>query len=66
MSDKLPGSRVLAGRSGLEHCAVAIPKGRDLGMPYLRKFVEEARSEGLVQAAVDRAGLRGTVKAGSP
>ena len=28
-------------------------------MPYLRKYIDEARSEGLIKAAVQRAGLRG-------
>ena len=66
MSDQLPGSRVLAGRWGLEHFSVGIPKDRDLGMPYLRRFAEDAQSTGLVQSAVDRAGIRGTVKPGAP
>lgn len=66
MSDELPNSRVLAGRWGLEHLAMAIPKGRDAAMPYLRKFAEDAKSEGLVQRVVERAGLRGTVKAELP
>lgn len=66
MSDDLPSSRVLEGRWGLEHLAMAIPKGRDPGMPYLRKFSEDAKSEGLVKRAVERAGLRGTVKAELP
>ena len=61
MSDALPGSRVIDGRWGLEHLAIAIPKGRDQGMSYMRKFVEDAKSEGLVTRAVERAGLRGTV-----
>ena len=61
MTDELPGSRVLAGRWGLEHLAMAIPKGRDAAMPYLRKFAEDAGSEGLVKRAVETAGLRGTV-----
>ena len=61
MSDELPGSRMLDGRWGLEHLAVAIPKGRDQGMAYVRKFAEDAKSEGLVDRAVERAGLRGTV-----
>jgi len=59
LSDKLPGSRVLDGRIGVDEVAIALPKGRDAGMAYLRKYVEEARSEGLVKAAVQRAGLRG-------
>ena len=66
LSDSLPGSRVLAGRWGLEHFSAGIPKGRDLGMPYMRKFVEDAQSGGHVQSAVDRAGIRGTVKPGAP
>jgi polar amino acid transport system substrate-binding protein len=61
MSDALPGSRVIDGRWGLEHLAIAMPKGRDHGMSYMRKFVEDAKSEGLVTFAVERAGLRGTV-----
>ena len=59
LSDKLPGSRVLEGRIGVDEVAIALPKGRDAGMAYLRKYVEDARSEGLVANAVQRAGLRG-------
>jgi polar amino acid transport system substrate-binding protein len=62
MSDKLPGSRVLDGRYGVEQISVAIPKGKDLGLPFVRTFVEEVKSGGLVRAATQRAGLRGTVK----
>jgi len=59
MSDRLPGSRVLDGRYGVEQVSLAIPKGRDLGMPFLRQFVDDAKSTGLVAAAAQRAGLRG-------
>jgi polar amino acid transport system substrate-binding protein len=59
LSDKLPGSRVLDGRIGVDEVAAAVPKGRDAGMAYVRKYVEDAKSEGLVKAAVQRAGLRG-------
>ena len=65
MAESLPGSRVLDGRWGVEHLAIAIPKGRDQGMSYMRKFVEDANSQGLVTRAAERAGLRGTVKAES-
>jgi polar amino acid transport system substrate-binding protein len=60
MSDALPTSRVLDGRWGLEHLAIAIPKGRDPGMDYLRRFAEDAKREGLVKRAAERAGLRGS------
>jgi polar amino acid transport system substrate-binding protein len=62
-ADQLPGFRVLDGRFATEPVAMAIPKGRDLGMAYARKFVEDAKSEGLVKAALERAGIRGAVVA---
>jgi polar amino acid transport system substrate-binding protein len=61
MSDSLPNARVLDGRWGLEHMAIAIPKGRDRGMAYMRAFAEDVAAQGLVAGAADRAGLRGTV-----
>jgi polar amino acid transport system substrate-binding protein len=65
MAEKLPGSRVLDGRWGAERHAVAIPKGRDDGMPFIRKFTDDVKAEGLVKAAMTRAGLRGAVVAES-
>jgi len=61
MSDRIPGSRVLAGRYGLEGLAVGIPKGREAAMPLIRSFVADARASGEVRQAVERAELRGTV-----
>lgn len=61
MADQLPGSRVLDGRFGVEQHAIGIPKGRDSGVPFVRSFVEDAVSKGLVSLAIKRAGLRGTV-----
>jgi len=63
MSNQLPGSRVLDGRPGMDPHAMAMPKGRDLGMAYAGRFIEEAKSEGLVKAAIERAGLRGVIVA---
>ena len=63
LSKQLPGSRVLDGRFAQEYIAMAVPKGRDAGVPYARKFVEEAKSQGLVRAAVERSGARGAVVA---
>jgi polar amino acid transport system substrate-binding protein len=63
MSDELSGSRVLAGRWGLENLAIAIPKGRDAGRPFVNAFAEEVRASGQLQKAVQRAGLRGTTAA---
>ena len=61
MADSLAGSRILDGRWGLEHLAIAIPKGRTAGLPYVKQFAEDAKASGLVARAADRAGLRGTV-----
>lgn len=63
MSNQLPGSRVLDGRPGIDPHAMAMPKGRDLGVAYARQFIEDAKSEGLVKAAIERAGLRGVIVA---
>ena len=62
MADALPGCRVLNGRWGAENLAIAVPKGREAGMPYLRRFAQEAQSNGLLQSFVTRSGLRGTVR----
>ncbi len=61
MSDQLPGSRVLDGRWGLERFAIGIPKGRDAAMALVARFVGEAKAEGLVAGAAERAGLRGAL-----
>jgi polar amino acid transport system substrate-binding protein len=61
MADALPGSKVLDGQWGVENHAVAIPKGRDQGMAFVEKFSQAVKAEGLVKAAIERAGLRGTV-----
>jgi len=63
LSTQLPGSRVLDGRPGIDPHAMAMPKGRDRGLAYLRRFIENAKSEGLVKAGIERAGLRGVVVA---
>jgi polar amino acid transport system substrate-binding protein len=62
-SNQLPDSRVLDGRPGVDPHAMAMPKGRDSGVAYGRQFIEDAKSEGLVKAAIDRVGMRGAVVA---
>ena len=59
VSNQLPGSRVLDGRPGVDPHAMAMPKGRDAGVAYARRFIEDAKSGGLVKAAIERAGIRG-------
>jgi polar amino acid transport system substrate-binding protein len=64
LSDSVPGSRVLPGAYGRESFAIGIPKGRELALPWLRRFVDEAKAAGQVARAVEHAGLRGTTPTG--
>jgi polar amino acid transport system substrate-binding protein len=52
LSTQLPGSRVLDGSPGRDPHVMAMPKGRDVGVAYARRFIEDAKSEGLVKAAI--------------
>lgn len=61
LSTQLPGSRVLDGRPGIDPHVMAVPKGRDIGAAYARKFIVDAKSEGLVKAAIERVGMRGAL-----
>jgi polar amino acid transport system substrate-binding protein len=66
LSPQLSGSRVLEGRPGIDPHAMALPRGRDpLAMTYARQFIEMAKVEGLIQAAIERARVGGVVVAPS-
>jgi polar amino acid transport system substrate-binding protein len=62
--DSLPAGqfRILDDRWGLEHLAIAIPKGRESAAPFMNAFAREATSSGLLQKIADGAGLRGMAK----
>ena len=63
-SQKQQGSRVLSGRILAEPLGMGLPKGRSAAAAaYVGRFVEEAKTEGLVKAAIDRAGIRGVAVA---
>jgi polar amino acid transport system substrate-binding protein len=63
MLDSLPGHKILPGRWGEEHIAIAIPKGRELGMPFLRQFALDVQTSGLLQSIIAKSGLRGAIAA---
>jgi polar amino acid transport system substrate-binding protein len=67
-SSRLPGSRVLEDRFHAAFGAMAVPKGQTGRLAYISEFIEEAKSSGLVQRAIERAGVRGVQVAprGSP
>ncbi len=56
---QLPGSRIVEGRFMGVQQSIAVPKGRDAGLAYLRRVVEDAKASGLVARAIERTGARG-------
>jgi polar amino acid transport system substrate-binding protein len=63
MSYSMPGARILDGNWGFEHMAIAIPKGREPGLPFVASFVREVQTNGRLGQLQSQAGLRGAVKA---
>jgi polar amino acid transport system substrate-binding protein len=59
LSARLPGSRVLEDRFHAAFGAMAVPKGQTGRLAYIVEFVEQAKASGLVQQAIERAGVRG-------
>ena len=59
LAEKLPGSRIVEGRFMGVQQSIAVPRGRDAGLAYLRDLVEDAKASGLVARAIERAGARG-------
>jgi polar amino acid transport system substrate-binding protein len=58
-SVNLPGSRVLADAYGANLVGLAVQKGRAERLAYVGEFLAEAKASGLIQRAIDSAGLRG-------
>jgi polar amino acid transport system substrate-binding protein len=56
---KLPSSRVLSDSYGANILALAVAKGQSARLAFVSEFIVEARASGLVQQAIDSAGLRG-------
>ena len=58
-SAKLPGSRVLDEHYGANLVGMVVPKGQAARLAYISEFIEQAKAAGLVQQAIERAGLPG-------
>lgn len=55
-----PGARVLDSSVLVEPVGMAVPKGRDVAaVRYVSAFVEQAKAQGMVAAAIERARLQG-------
>ncbi len=63
LASALPGARILDGKWGDEPNALAMPKGRAAGLPYLREFIDRSITSGAVRAAITRANMRGAAVA---
>jgi polar amino acid transport system substrate-binding protein len=62
---QLPGSRIVAGRFMAVQQSIAVPRGRDAGLVYLRRVVEDAKASGLVARAIAQTGAHGVAVATS-
>jgi polar amino acid transport system substrate-binding protein len=60
-NEKLPGSRVVDGRFMAVQQSIAVPKGHDAGLSYLRSFVEDNKMSGFVARAIEKTGARGVM-----
>jgi len=58
-SKTLPGSRLLEDRFGANLVGLVVRQGQTARLSYLTEFVEQAKASGLIQQAIDRAGLPG-------
>jgi polar amino acid transport system substrate-binding protein len=58
-SARLPGSRVLDEHYGANLLGMVVPKGQTARLAYVSEFIEQAKASGMVQQAIERAGLPG-------
>jgi polar amino acid transport system substrate-binding protein len=59
LNEKLPGSRIVDGRFMSVQQSIAVPKGKEAGLAYVRSVVEDAKASGLVARAIEKTGARG-------
>ena len=58
-AEKLPGANVLEGQVTSVKQSAGTLHGRDSGAQYLREFIEQAKSSGLVARLIEHYGVRG-------
>ena len=59
LQPKLPGSRLVEGRFMGVQQSIAVPRGKDAGLAFLKRVVEDAKASGMVARAIERTGARG-------
>jgi len=64
LAAKMPGSRILDGQFTAVQQAVGTPKKNGAAFPFLRAFVEEAKTSGLIASLIERHGVQGRLSVG--
>jgi polar amino acid transport system substrate-binding protein len=57
LQKELPGSRILPGAFQVTGVAIAVPKNRPAALEVVTRFVNQAKTNGIVRRAFDDAGL---------
>ena len=57
--ERIENARILAGRFTAVQQAIGTPAGRPAGFTYLREYVENAKSSGLIAELIARHGVEG-------
>ena len=56
---EMPGANVLVSRFNVMRMTLAVPKSNSAAVPRLNDFIKDAKRDGLVTEAINRAGLHG-------
>ena len=59
IATKLPGSRILDGQFAAVQQAIGVNKGNEAAHAWLKAFVEEAKTSGLVASFIEKFGVQG-------
>jgi polar amino acid transport system substrate-binding protein len=65
-AEKLPGSRILDGQFAAVQQAIGVNKGNEAAHAWLKAFVEEAKSSGLVASFIEKFGVQGKLSVAPP
>ncbi len=61
MAANAPNIRVLPDNYFAVKQAIIVPKGNAAALDVINRFLDDARTSGFIQAAIDRAGLKGAL-----
>lgn len=64
--ERIPGSRILEGQFAAVQQAVGVNKGNDAAYAWLKDFVENAKSSGLVAGFIEQHGVQGKLSVAPP